>query len=143
MIVDSIIYGLTKVEPQEVITHNFIRSDYQSKQWLASIDGICKTYGFKRSFVNGKKSKAHDFILARFNYPVEVHKIYQYKGFLVDAKSKLFYEGFFAITTCGVIELEYEQIRSLLRMPVKGWKNFGKRVEKKIEGNYTVEDIPF
>lgn len=143
MIVDSIIYGCTKIEPQQVITHNFIRSDYQQKQWLASIDGVCKKYSFGRSFIKSKKSKAYNFLLAQYSYPVEPHKIYQYKGFLIDAKSKLFYEGFFAITACGVLELEYEQVRSLLRMPVKSWNEFGKRKRKKIEVNYTAEDIPF
>jgi hypothetical protein len=143
MLVDEIIYGITKIETQKVISHNFIRSDYQEKQWLAEIKGPCKTYGFERSFVNSKKVKAHNFLLARFEYLIEPHKIYQYKGFLIDAESKLFYEGFFATTMTGVIELEYEQIRSLMNMPVKSWHEFGKRKQVDSVVNYTADNIPF
>lgn len=143
MIVDSIIYGLTNIEVGQVITHNFLRSDLAQKQWLCSIDGLCPTYGFKRSFVNSKKSKAHHFMIVKYTYLLEFHKVYEYRNFLVDDKEKLFSSGYFAITPSGVIELENEQIRSVLRMPVKSWGVVKKKDLSDEGGEYAREDLPF
>lgn len=144
MLVHSLNYNLTTIEPQQVITHNFKRSDLKEKQWLAVIVGICPKWGFKRNFINSQvKESNENFMLQRNVYMLEPYKVYQYKGFLIDDKTKKFDEGFFACTALGVIELEYEQVRLFLKMPVKSWYHKREFKTHSIKGKYADEKIPF
>jgi hypothetical protein len=121
MLVDSLEYGITRIEPRQVLTFNYKLSDKFQKQWIAKITGICNQFGFKREFLKDEKFSYSDVRLQGHKYELEPCRIYQYRNLLVNTESEKFIEGYFAVTYLQVIELEKEQIRSYLRMPVKGW----------------------
>ncbi len=144
MLVDSIEYGLTQIMPSGVISYNFIRSDKVKKQWIAKIDGICPKFGYKRKFLPYKIMKSENFLLKKFVYEIEPFKIYQYRNLLVSDKEYKFIDGYFAATIMGIIELESEQIRLMLNMPVKSWLHKGEvKIGPLRKGNYVREDIDF
>lgn len=132
------ILGHSIISPKLITT--YLDKISKTKQWVAEIKGIDKTFGFSREFIKQFKNDYRpDFHICY--YELRPGKIYEYNNLYVGQGKYVC--GYFATLENGteILPLEKEQIRRLLGMPSKNWvlkKEIIKPAEK-----YVDDDVPF
>jgi hypothetical protein len=132
---------------EEILGHTIISSKniqtYKSKtvfvkQWVAKITGIDPKFGFAREFIQAESDDFLEGIDIVFYY-LKAGTLYQYNNLYVEKTMNA--SGYFAVNEAGdkILSLDKNEVRKLLGMPVKEWKEKIQKEEKK----YVSDDIEF
>jgi len=142
-LINEAIYGHTVINPVYIRTYHSASLFKDVKQWVAEITGIDEKFGMKREFLKKQSApyKVADF--QEIHFILKSGKIYQYNNLYVAQGH--FTSGFIGINAnqTEILTLEKEEVRRLLRMPVKNWKVTAVTVLKSEDFNYADDEIPF
>lgn len=121
----------------------------RNKPWLCKITGICEKFGFKREFVNRNFKTPEKYPeLNGIYWYLEEGVIYEYRNFMACHLNNFTVDGFFVVRYDGIYDLEKEEVRVALNMPVAKRKEPPKvpelpDVDDYVAKNFAKDDIPF